>query len=102
MGLLNLFSKTAPALTGLPSGSFTLNRDGEIIISTIPSSFDRARLEDLGRRLLDSFREARDAQLPLSELVVHFGGLKIVAREMRGGAIIFLTPKHTITANHET
>ncbi len=97
MGLLDLFSKEAPALIRLPSGSFTLDRDGDIIISTVPSSFSRPTLQDIGRRVLETFREARAAHLPLSELVVHFGGFKIVAREMRGGAIVFLSPQTLIT-----
>ena len=36
------------------------------------------------------FREAREAQMPLAEVSIHFASLRITAREMRGGAIIFL------------
>jgi hypothetical protein len=99
MGFLNLFSKstTAPALIGLPSGSFTVDREGEIIVSTVSSTFPVTTVKDIGRRVLESFREAREAQLPLAELIVHFGGFKIVARELRGGAIVYLSPKNLIT-----
>lgn len=98
MGLLNLFSsKPAPALTSLPTGSFTLDRDGEIIVSTVSSSFPALTVKDIGRRVLDTFREAQEAHLPLAELVIHFGGFKIVARELRGGAIVYLSPKNIIT-----
>jgi len=44
------------------------------------------------------FRQARKAQLPLAEMTIHFSSLKITARELRGGAIIFLAPKHTFNA----
>jgi len=39
------------------------------------------------------FREARDAQMPLAELTLHYASLRITARELRGGAIIFLFPQ---------
>ena len=95
---MNLFSKAdAPTLTRLPSGSFTMDRDGEIIVSTITSSFPTLTVQEIGRTVLDTFREAQEAHLPLAELVIHFGGFKIVARELRGGAIVFLSPKNTVT-----
>jgi hypothetical protein len=98
MGLLNIFSKTdMPGLSRLPSGSFTMDRDGEIIISTVSSSFPAETVQDIGRQILDTFRQAQEAHLPLSELIIHFGGFKVVARELRGGAIVFLNPKYTIT-----
>lgn len=98
MGLLNLFSKPVPSsLSRLPTGSFTLDREGEIIVSTVSSTFPALTVKDIGRRVLDTFREAQEAHLPLAELVVHFGGFKIVARELRGGAIVYLSPKNIIT-----
>jgi hypothetical protein len=94
MGLLNIFSKDdQPGLVRLPRGSFTLNRAGEIIISTVPSSFSQETIQDIGRQVLDTFQQAQAAHLPLSELIIHFGGFKVVARELRGGAIVFLSPK---------
>ena len=43
--------------------------------------------------MLELFREARAAQMPLAEVSLHFGSLRITARELRGGAIIFLFPQ---------
>ena len=40
--------------------------------------------------VLAAQKAARQAQSPLAELVVCFEGLKLVARDMRGGAIVFL------------
>jgi hypothetical protein len=31
--------------------------------------------------------------MPLAEISLHFGSLRITARELRGGAIIFLFPQ---------
>ena len=92
MGLLKLFSKSAPPLTGLPSGCFSMDRAGNVLIGTVSSSFPPATVREIGRQVLETFREAHLAQLPLAELVVHYGSLKITARELRGGALVFLTP----------
>jgi hypothetical protein len=97
MGFMKLFSKTAPPLVGLPSGCFTMDRTGKLVVSTVSSSFPTATVQEIGRRVLETFREAQTAQLPLAELVVHYGSLKIVAREMRGGTMIFLTPINPIS-----
>jgi hypothetical protein len=93
MGLRKLFARSAPPLTRLPSGSFSVDRAGRVLVCTIPSSFPLANVQQIGRRVLETFREAQAAQLPLSELVVHYASLTITARELRGGAIIFLSPK---------
>jgi hypothetical protein len=92
MGLLNLFSKPAAPLLRLPAGSFTLDRDGRILVATLPSTFPTELIRHIGRSVLETFREAQSAQLPLTELVIRYGSLKITAREMRGGAIVFLAP----------
>ena len=99
MGLLSFFAKAAPPLQRLPSGSFTLDRAGRLVVGTVTSSIPIATVEDIGRQVLATFREAQAAQLPLSELIIHFGSLKIVAREMRGGAIVFLTLQNPIGRN---
>ncbi len=93
MGLLNLFAKPAPTLLRLPSGSFTVGRDGRILTGTLPSSFPAEVVKEIGQQVRAAFAEADTAQLPLAELVIHYPSLKISARELRGGAIIFLTPK---------
>lgn len=93
MGLMNLFSKPAATLTRLPSGCFTADRAGKIITSTLPQSFPTIMAQEIAAQVLAVFSEAQTAQLPLTELVVHYASLKITAREMRGGAIVFLTPQ---------
>ena len=97
MGLLKLFSKPAPALLGLPFGSFTVDRSGRVVIATLPSSFPAAVMAEIGRQVLTTLRDAQTAQLPLAELVVYYPALKITARELRGGAIVFLVPQ-TLTS----
>lgn len=98
MGLLNLFSKPAPAaLLRLPSGSFTMDRSGRVVVATLPSSFPSALVLEVGRLVLSTFQGAHAAQLPLDELVICYPALRITAREMRGGAIIYLSPQ-TLTS----
>ena len=93
MGLLSLFAKPAPTLLRLPSGSFTVDREGSVLIGTLPSSFPATLVQDIARQVLAAFSEAAASQLPLAELVVNYPSLKISARELRGGAIIFIAPR---------
>jgi len=93
MGLLSLFSKASPALLRLPSGSFTVDREGKVLIGTLPSSFPSELVRDIGHQVIAAFRDADAAQLPISELVMNYATLRVTARELRGGAIIFLAPR---------
>lgn len=77
----------------LPSGSFTLNRDGRIMTSTLPQSFPEAQALEIGEVVLASFRRAEKAQMPLCEIIVNFAALRMQARELRGGAIVYLVPQ---------
>jgi hypothetical protein len=94
MGLLKPFSREAKPLRPerLPSGCFTLHRGGELVASTLPSSFSNATMLEIGRTVVEAFNQALEANLPLTDLHLHFSGLLITAREMRGGALIFLQP----------
>ncbi|HVV02293.1 MAG TPA: hypothetical protein VHH88_13075 [Verrucomicrobiae bacterium] len=93
MGLLTLFSKTPASVLKLPSGSFTVDREGSLIVDTLPSSFPGSLVREISEQVLIAFREASAAQLPLSQLTINYPSLKITARELRGGAIVFLSPK---------
>jgi hypothetical protein len=93
MGLLKLFDKSKPALMRLPSGSFTTDSRGAVLIDTLPSSFPRSLLSEIAQQVLAAFREAAAAQLPLAELNIRYASLRITACELRGGALIFLTPQ---------
>lgn len=93
MGFLSRFSKPVPTLLRLPSGSFTVDREGSVLVGTLPSSFPAVLVNDIARQVLAVFHDAGAAQLPLSELIINYPSLKISARELRGGAIVFLLPK---------
>jgi hypothetical protein len=93
MGFLSRFAKPAPTLLRLPSGSFTVDREGAVVVGTLPSSFPATLVTEISRQVLAVFRDGAAAQLPLSEIVINYPSLRISARELRGGAIIFLAPK---------
>jgi hypothetical protein len=99
MGLLSLFAKPPSALMPLPRGSFTVDRDGQVLASTLPQSFPTEFAEQIALDVLASFKEAQAARLPLREMTVRFANLKLTARELRGGAIIFLAPQ-TFSSKH--
>jgi hypothetical protein len=93
MGFMNFFSTpSAPELLRLPSGSFTVDRDGEVIASTLPGTFPPPLVAQIGRAVLSTFHSAHEANWPQRELMIEYGALKLTARELRGGAIIFLAP----------
>jgi hypothetical protein len=93
MGFLKLFSRSRPVVQHLPSGSMTVDRDGNVVTTTIASKYPRALLREIAHEVLRVFRDAQAAQMPLSEFNLQFASLRITAREMRGGAIVFLSPK---------
>jgi hypothetical protein len=93
MGLVKLFSKSRPAVQRLPAGGMTVDRHGKIVATTVSSAYPPELLREIADEVLLLFREARAAQVPLSELNLHFASLQITAREMRGGAFVYLSPK---------
>ncbi|HEX8311260.1 MAG TPA: hypothetical protein VF614_08090 [Chthoniobacteraceae bacterium] len=94
MGILKPFTRSKKPLRPerLPSGAFTLHRGGEIVGSTLPSSFPLIAVTEIGRVVLEAFARAHETNLPLSDLYINYSGLTITARELRGGALIFLNP----------
>src|SRR5205823_12948933 len=57
MGFLTFFSKAEPTqLVHLPSGSFTIDREGTIMTSTLPQSFPASRMQDIGEQVIASFQ----------------------------------------------
>ncbi len=93
MGFLKKFFGPRAAVQQLPTGTITVDRHGRIVTSTVSSAFPAHLLQGIGRDVLELFREAHVAQMPLAEVSLHFGSLRITARELRGGAIIFLFPQ---------
>ena len=93
MGFLKKLFGSHAAVQQLPTGTITVDRQGHIITSTVSSAYPQKLLRDVARGVLELFREARVAQMPLAEVSLHFGSLRITARELRGGAIIFLFPQ---------
>lgn len=99
MGFLSkIFGRRAADVQPLPAGSLTVDRHGGIIASTVSSAYPQNLLAQIGREVVTLMREARSAQMPLGELSLHFGSLHITARELRGGAVIFLLPQTALTA----
>jgi hypothetical protein len=93
MGLLKKLFRRQASVQELPSGSLTVDRNGNTITSTISSSYPASLLRQISKDVLRIFGEARDAQSPLAEINIHFASLRVTARELRGGAIIFLFPQ---------
>jgi len=93
MGFLKRLFRSRAAIQQLPAGSITVDRDGHIVSSTVPSGYPPQMLRDIGRDVLAIFSEGRASQIQLAEITLQFASLRVTARELRGGAIIFLFPQ---------
>jgi len=77
----------------LPAGSFSVDRVGTILASTLPHSFPERNLLAIAEVVLSIFHSAPQHGMPLFELNLRYETLIITARELRGGAVVFLTPR---------
>jgi hypothetical protein len=94
MGVLKSFHRTATPVNAdrLPGGCFAVHRGGVIVSSTLSSAFPHKVAHEISRVVLEAFKSAAEANIPLTDLHVHYSGFNLVARETRGGALIFLSP----------
>jgi len=94
MGILKPLTRTLRPLRPerLPSGCFTLHRGRGLVASTLPSSFSRDVIMEIGELVITAFKDAQESNLTLTDLNIHYSGLQISARELRGGALVFLQP----------
>ena len=101
MGVLKPFVRTEiPIEAGrMPSGCFAVHREGSVIASTLPHWFPAKTVAEIGRVVLASFRIAGETNVLLSEMNVRYRGFTVFARDLRGGALVFLVPNeaHFVT-----
>jgi hypothetical protein len=93
MGILTRHGAGKAGPRRLPSGAFTVDAQANLVSSTVPQWIPDAWLVQIGQQVLAVFKGAATVHLPFTELRVHYSAFRITAREMRGGAIIFLSPK---------
>ncbi len=96
MGFLSFFAKhkTSDAdLLRLPSGCFTVDRNGRVLVSTLPQTFPASTAREIAGLVIGTFHSARKAQVPLDEFTLDYAALKLTARDLRGGAIVFFSPR---------
>jgi len=94
MGILDIFGKNKGESKPLeiPAGTFTVDKEGRLLSSTLPTSFPEECINQISQPILDAFARARASHLPLNELIINYSALRITAKEMRGGAMVFLAP----------
>ena len=93
MGVLRKLRAGKSVLERRPSGAFTVDSQGNLVSSTVPQRVPEALTRQIGWHILAVFKGAAAVRLPFSELRVRYETFDFAAREMRGGAIIFLSPK---------
>ncbi len=92
MGFLGLFEQTAKVPLKIPTGCFSLDPEGNVVSSTMPSSFPEEIIVEIGEAILETFQESHESGLGLTEISIHFSSLRVTARDLHGGALIFLNP----------
>lgn len=95
MGFLKRSKAAAIEPLCMPTGCFTMDAGGAVVASTMPSDFPRKTLEAVGEALVRTLREADTAGLGLTEFSVHFGSLRLSARDLHGGTLVFINPLDT-------
>ena len=73
-----------------------MDSTGEVVVSTLSQACPVAQVKEIGQLAIATFQAARQARLPVNELVVNYASLKLTARELRGGAIVFLSPRSLV------
>jgi hypothetical protein len=102
MGFLKKIFGGLAEVQQLPTGTITVDRNGNIVTSTVSSAASKKLLKGIAHDVLELLNEARAAQSPLAEVSLHFGSLRVTARELRGGAIIFLLPQTALFPTHNS
>jgi len=102
MEFLKRFFRGHASVQQLPTGTITVDRHGNIVTSTVASTYPKNFLLGIAADMLSLFREAREAEMPLDEICLQFGSLHMTARELRGGAIIFLFPQTALSPTLKT
>ncbi len=97
MGLLSKKKKPLE-IHALPAGCITIDRNGTIVATTIPQTVPAAKLQHIAQVVSQALHGARAINMSLTEMQVDYPALKIVVRELKGGAILFLTPRNFVKA----
>jgi hypothetical protein len=70
-----------------------VDREGKVVTSTVSSTVAGQTLEQISAQVLQTFKDAKQAELNMTEFSITMGAMNIKARELRGGAIIFLSSR---------
>ena len=104
MGFLSLFSKSAPAeptLLRLPTGSFTVDREGSVLVGTLPSSFPQDMIAAIAEVVLQTFREAPTLNVAVGNRDSISEPENLRARTARRRHHLPFTEKYRINGNHK-
>ena len=95
MGILSIFKKSRAGTSFVRpvSGSFTLDSQGNVRSSTMAHDFPDAAVQEIGAQVRNAFRRAEEAQLPMNEMAVHYETLRITARRIGEGFMVFVAPQ---------
>jgi|YelNatPaOPRAMG01_1025707.scaffolds.fasta_scaffold54185_3 hypothetical protein len=103
MGIIGkLFKRQILVPKKLPAGSFVISRKGEILVSTFTFRVAQPVLIAIGGVVMRAFTRAEESGIPLHQLEVYYGALRVTAKRTRVGAIVFLTPQSAFEKKSES
>jgi len=93
MGVLKTFARTALPIDGeLPSGCYSVHREGGIVASTLPSWISEDLALEIAGVAMTIIQSSQQTNLGVSEIKIVYSGYQITACDLRGGILIFLLP----------
>jgi chemotaxis response regulator CheB len=102
MGFLTSWFRSAKPLLQLHSGSFSMDRTGRILATTLPSSFPRNLVQTIGQCVALTFEEAQNAQLPLKNSSFIIPGSRSPPVKCAAGPSYFLSTPNSAEPTHKT
>jgi hypothetical protein len=97
MGILSFWQRRHSHPSAIARREFHRSTGPPHLASTLPQSFPVSSFKKSERASFRHFGFAESAQLPYQKLSREDAALKLTARELRGGAIVFLMPRGLTT-----
>jgi|GEM_PF-572942 len=94
MGILRSYARTpAPVSTeNIPSGCFSVHREGGIVVSTLPSDVPEDMILEIAGVAIGAIQASQQTNLGVTEVIIRYSGCRITACDLRGGVLVFIHP----------
>lgn len=103
MGVLDKLLRRTPLVPKkIPAGSFVISRSGRVLVSTFPQKVPQSVLVAVGGVVLRAFSKGEEMGMRLDHLEALYGAMRITARRLHSGALVFLLPQSPFEPKQKT